>query len=107
MPTRQPSQLAITNRSSVAQALGALSLSLVPLVNLQAELEDLRKREIPALQARHKEAETKLQSEVSKLRFAVKEAEGQVASLKEAGAGPLEHQQLLQQLKEEQKAVQK
>jgi hypothetical protein len=46
----------------------------------QAELSDVRSVEIPALESRHREALSKLNSEVARLKHAVKEAEAVAAA---------------------------
>jgi hypothetical protein len=47
----------------------------------KAELAEYSSKEAARLEARHREAESKLSSEVSRLRFQLKEAEGQVGAV--------------------------
>lgn len=66
----------------------------------QAELADVRSREVPALEAKHKEAQAKLSSEVARLKHALKEAEHAAAAAKQAAATAASQEQLQQQLQE-------
>jgi translation initiation factor IF-2 len=76
---------------------------------MQAELADVRSLEIPALEARHKEAQARTASEISRLKHALKAAEQAAAAAQQAAAAAGQEglqQQLQDALKERERYVQ-
>lgn len=65
---------------ALAGMQGAYTSERAVLRCLQTELSDVRSVEIPAMESRHKEAMSKLNSEVARLKHAVKEAEAVAAA---------------------------
>jgi hypothetical protein len=74
----------------------------------QAELADVRTREIPAIEARHKDALARNASEVARLKHALKETEQAASAAQQAAAAAGQEglQQLLQEtIKERERYV--